>query len=110
MGYPGSYGHEVADAKQFAAWGVDSLKMDGCNLPPNASYDVGFPGMYRIFYPCGSHARVHARPRLVPPARTFGGVTVGFTRLAPWMCSSMHAPCHGRVDVTAEPPHYTQVT
>jgi alpha-galactosidase len=30
-GYPGSLGHETADAKQFAAWGVDYLKYDNCN-------------------------------------------------------------------------------
>ncbi len=29
-GYPGSYGHETADANQFAAWGVDYLKYDNC--------------------------------------------------------------------------------
>ena len=28
--YPGSYGHEVQDAKQYAAWGVDYLKYDWC--------------------------------------------------------------------------------
>jgi alpha-galactosidase len=30
-GYPGSYQHERADAKQYAAWGVDYLKYDWCN-------------------------------------------------------------------------------
>ena len=44
-GYPGSYGHELADARQFASWGIDSLKMDGCSKPANASYDTGFPKM-----------------------------------------------------------------
>ncbi len=28
---PGSYNHEVQDAKQYAAWGVDYLKYDWCN-------------------------------------------------------------------------------
>lgn len=37
MGRPGSYGHETQDAATFASWGVDSLKMDGCNRPANAS-------------------------------------------------------------------------
>lgn len=32
-GYPGSYGHEFEDAKQFAEWGVDYLKYDFCNFP-----------------------------------------------------------------------------
>jgi hypothetical protein len=45
MGRPGSFGYEAADAKQFASWGVDSLKMDGCFKPRNASYDSGFPAM-----------------------------------------------------------------
>ncbi len=29
--YPGSYGHEEQDAKQYAAWGVDYLKYDWCS-------------------------------------------------------------------------------
>jgi alpha-N-acetylgalactosaminidase len=43
MGRPGSYGFEAADARQFAAWGVDMVKMDGCYKPDNASYNAGFP-------------------------------------------------------------------
>ncbi|KIZ17141.1 glycoside hydrolase family 27 protein [Streptomyces natalensis] len=31
--YPGSYGHFEPDARQFAGWGVDYLKADGCNVP-----------------------------------------------------------------------------
>jgi alpha-galactosidase len=30
-GFPGSLGHETADARIFAAWGVDYLKYDNCN-------------------------------------------------------------------------------
>jgi alpha-galactosidase len=30
-GYPGSYGHEEQDARQFAAWGFDLLKYDWCS-------------------------------------------------------------------------------
>ena len=29
-GYPASAGFEELDAKQFAAWGVDYIKVDGC--------------------------------------------------------------------------------
>lgn len=29
--YPGMKGHEEADAATFASWGVDYLKLDGCN-------------------------------------------------------------------------------
>jgi alpha-galactosidase len=31
-GYEGSYGHEEADAKTFAAWGIDYLKYDSCSV------------------------------------------------------------------------------
>jgi len=30
-GYPASYGHELQDAKTFAAWGIDYLKYDWCS-------------------------------------------------------------------------------
>ncbi|HZU28112.1 MAG TPA: glycoside hydrolase family 27 protein [Bryobacteraceae bacterium] len=30
-GYPGSYGHEEQDARQWAAWGIDYLKYDWCS-------------------------------------------------------------------------------
>jgi alpha-galactosidase len=30
-GFPGGLGHETADARQFAAWGVDYLKYDNCH-------------------------------------------------------------------------------
>jgi alpha-galactosidase len=32
-GYPGSWGHEQQDAATFASWGVDYVKLDGCNVP-----------------------------------------------------------------------------
>ena len=38
-GYPGSWGHFQQDAQTFASWGVDYLKLDGCNLP-NVSGDT----------------------------------------------------------------------
>ncbi|KAJ5246376.1 hypothetical protein N7468_001359 [Penicillium chermesinum] len=31
-GYPGSYRHEEQDAETFASWGIDYLKLDGCNV------------------------------------------------------------------------------
>ncbi|BCS13393.1 hypothetical protein ALUC_51439A [Aspergillus luchuensis] len=31
-GYPGSYKHEEQDANTFASWGIDYLKLDGCNV------------------------------------------------------------------------------
>ncbi len=39
-GYPGSFGHEVQDARTFASWGVDYVKYDQCNIPFS-----DFPGM-----------------------------------------------------------------
>ncbi|KAI9762767.1 MAG: hypothetical protein M4579_000119 [Chaenotheca gracillima] len=37
-GYPGSLGYEEQDAATFASWGIDYLKVDGCNVyPPSES-------------------------------------------------------------------------
>ncbi|KAF7590667.1 hypothetical protein BBP40_002559 [Aspergillus hancockii] len=33
-GYPGSLGYEEIDAEVFASWGIDYLKLDGCNVYP----------------------------------------------------------------------------
>ncbi len=33
QGRPGGYGYEYLDANTYAAWGVDYLKYDNCNLP-----------------------------------------------------------------------------
>lgn len=33
-GYPGSYGYYDIDAETFADWGIDMLKVDGCNAEP----------------------------------------------------------------------------
>lgn len=43
-GYPGTEGHEEIDAKTFAEWGVDYLKLDGCNVVA-PGYSVGYPKM-----------------------------------------------------------------
>ncbi|KAF7545565.1 hypothetical protein G7046_g9534 [Stylonectria norvegica] len=32
-GFPGALGHEEIDAHDFASWGFEYLKMDGCNMP-----------------------------------------------------------------------------
>jgi alpha-galactosidase len=39
-GYTGSYQHEEADARQFAAWGFDFLKYDWCSYYTVAGADV----------------------------------------------------------------------
>ena len=52
-GYPGSLGHEAADAATFAKWKIDMLKVDGCNKPANASYNAGFELMGRALNATG---------------------------------------------------------
>jgi alpha-galactosidase len=45
-GYEGSYGHEVQDARTFAAWGIDYLKYDWCGA--RALYtDDEMPAVYQ---------------------------------------------------------------
>ncbi|KAJ7384508.1 hypothetical protein OS493_021137 [Desmophyllum pertusum] len=41
-GYPGTIDHIQQDMDTFAAWGVDYLKLDGCNSDP-ATMDTGYP-------------------------------------------------------------------
>ena len=43
QGRPGSHGYEVKDANQYAAWGVDYVKVDWCNTP---GYDA--PSSYAV--------------------------------------------------------------
>ena len=42
-GYPASAGHEELDAKTFAKWGVDYMKVDGCG--PKDYYSRGYKAM-----------------------------------------------------------------
>jgi hypothetical protein len=42
-GYPASANNEVLDAKTFAEWGVDYMKVDGCG--PTAYYAEGYKAM-----------------------------------------------------------------
>ena len=42
-GYPASAEHEVLDAKTFASWGVDYMKVDGCG--PKEYYPEGYKAM-----------------------------------------------------------------
>lgn len=50
-GYPGSYGHEQLDAETFASWGIDYLKLDGCNVYPDTEqeYQARYSHWHRIF-------------------------------------------------------------
>lgn len=56
-GMPGSYGHEEADARTFASWGVDFLKYDYCYKPEG----VSGPMLYRRM---GQALRATGRPIL----------------------------------------------
>ncbi|KAJ5782594.1 Glycoside hydrolase family 27 [Penicillium paradoxum] len=53
-GYPGSYQYEKQDAELFASWGIDYLKMDGCNVEPEEGrslreeYDVRYSKWHDI--------------------------------------------------------------
>jgi alpha-galactosidase len=50
-GYPGSYGYEEADAKTFASWGIDYLKLDGCNVDPSTEpeYKARYGLWHQVF-------------------------------------------------------------
>ena len=41
QGLPGSYGHIETDAKTFAEWGIDMVKMDKCHTPSAALTQEG---------------------------------------------------------------------
>ncbi|CAH0054068.1 unnamed protein product [Clonostachys solani] len=43
-GYPGAYGYEEIDIKDFADWGFEFVKLDGCNMP------TGTEAEYREVY------------------------------------------------------------
>eukprot|EP00117_Sycon_ciliatum_P038170 scpid76394/ scgid28418/ Alpha-N-acetylgalactosaminidase; Alpha-galactosidase B len=43
-GYPGTMDHITTDADTFASWGVDMLKMDGCNSNIS-TMDTGYPAI-----------------------------------------------------------------
>jgi len=44
-GRPSSYGYEYIDANTYASWGVDYLKDDNCNWPPNDIPAVDYSNM-----------------------------------------------------------------
>jgi alpha-galactosidase len=39
---PGSIGHEYQDAKQYASWGIDYLKVDWCNTLPGQNSESSY--------------------------------------------------------------------
>ncbi|CAI5450196.1 unnamed protein product [Caenorhabditis angaria] len=71
-GYPGSYQHLKTDAETFAAWDVDYLKLDGCNINLDLM-PIGYPEMGRelnktgrpIIYSCSWPAYLVDQPQKV---------------------------------------------
>lgn len=52
-GYPGSFEHEMQDAKQLAEWGVDFLKYDFCFKPRNIDGELLYRRMGIALKNCG---------------------------------------------------------
>ncbi|MFJ2190524.1 ricin-type beta-trefoil lectin domain protein [Kitasatospora sp. NPDC087861] len=48
-GYPGSWDHFQQDANLLASWGVDYIKLDGCNMPASANTAAGYGQAYKDF-------------------------------------------------------------
>jgi hypothetical protein len=50
-GYPGLSGHFEEDARTFASWKIDMLKVDGCN--PDADFAKSYPAFGRVLNATG---------------------------------------------------------
>jgi alpha-galactosidase len=59
-GYEGSYGHEVQDARTFAAWGIDYLKYDLCS--DLEIYKDDAPTLQAIYQEMGQALQATHRP------------------------------------------------
>ena len=59
-GYEGSYGHEVQDAKTYAAWGIDYLKYDLCSA--STVYKDDAPTLQAIYQEMGEALQATHRP------------------------------------------------
>jgi alpha-galactosidase len=57
-GYEGTYGHEVQDAKTYAAWGIDYLKYDWCGARNLYTDDE----MQAVYQKMGDALRAAGRP------------------------------------------------
>jgi len=62
-GYPGSMGHWTQDADLFATWGVDYVKLDGCNVPTATGETT--EQSYYAAYAAMSQALLHSGRRMV---------------------------------------------
>ncbi|XP_022098913.1 alpha-N-acetylgalactosaminidase-like [Acanthaster planci] len=77
-GYPGSLGHLETDAETFAEWGVDMLKMDGCNSNIT-TMKKGYPQM-------STYLNATGRPILFscswPDYERAAGIKINYTLVA----------------------------
>ncbi|WP_327092996.1 ricin-type beta-trefoil lectin domain protein [Nonomuraea sp. NBC_01738] len=81
-GYPGSWGHVQGDVDQFAAWGVDYVKVDGCHMPPAGSGAAGYVKAYADF---AAAMRANAARRdMVFSASAPAYFFIGETDLSDW--------------------------
>jgi alpha-galactosidase len=84
-GYPGSWGHFKQDAETFASWGVDYLKLDGCNVPsvPGQTAEQTYQSAYTQM---SQALKATGRPIVFSesaPAYFYG--SQGFTQIMSWV-------------------------
>lgn len=65
-GYPASLGHEDVDAADFAAWGIDYLKYDNCNVPSNWTDEYVFCNPDYVNTTANGTCNTELDPRLAP--------------------------------------------
>ncbi|VVC36751.1 Aldolase-type TIM barrel,Glycoside hydrolase superfamily,Glycoside hydrolase, family 27 [Cinara cedri] len=77
-GFPGVFGYEETDAKQFAEWGVDYVKLDGCYSDVR-DMDLGYIGF-------GQHLNKTGRPMVYscswPAYQEDKGMRINYAALA----------------------------
>ncbi|KAJ9139177.1 Alpha-galactosidase [Pleurostoma richardsiae] len=66
-GYPASLGYEDIDAADFAAWGIDYLKYDNCNVPANWTDEYVFCNPDSVAHTSNGTCTLELDPDLAPP-------------------------------------------
>ncbi len=64
-GYPASVGNEYPDMAEFASWGVDWVKVDGCGVAPNlvqTNAVIWDSAIQRVGYPVGLEMSISGDP------------------------------------------------
>lgn len=85
MGFPGLIGHMETDAKTFAEWEVDMVKLDGC-FTPTTKLDTGYMSFGRLLHRTG-------RPIAYSCSWPYYQVHVSRTHIIPkWSLISLN--CH----------------